>query len=154
VRSLLADESGRSWLGGLAALSLAVPVGAESTLLLQATSDLEALGLRVERIEHVTTTIAVLLRRSDHEAAVAAPLSEQLVDAYVRAATEATEASDAADRARRDEALALAQPRADTGGGLLRIVVPRGERGRWARAVRHPVIATRWALGRVKRRLA
>ena len=154
VRALLADESGRAWLGGLSDLSLALPVGEDTGLFLQATADLEALGLRVEHVEHVTTTIAVLLRPAQHDVEVAAPLSERLADAYVRAAAEANLATDAADRARRDEALALAQLRAnierDAARGS-RFGGPRRKRGRWARAVRHPVIATRRVLGRVKR---
>ena len=153
VRVLLADESGRSWLRGLADLSLALPVGGETALLLQAAADLEAIGLRVEQVEHVTTTISVLLRPSGHEPVAAEPLSELLADAYVRAAAEANEASGAADRARRDEALALAQLRANT-AGRFRFGVPRRKRGRWARAVRHPVIAARRVLGRVKRLVA
>ena len=38
-----------------------LPVGEEPALLLQTTADLEELGLRVDHVEHVTTTIAVLL---------------------------------------------------------------------------------------------
>lgn len=154
VRALLADEDGRSWLRCLGDLSLALPVGEESALLLQATADLEGLGLRVEHVEHVTTTIAVLLRRAESDAEVGAPLSERLAEAYVRAAAEANLATDAADRARRDEALALAQLRANIerdAARMSRSGGPRRKRGRWARAVRHPVIATRRVLGRVKR---
>lgn len=161
VRALLADESGRSWLAALSALSVGLTVGEESGLLLEATTGLEALGLGVEHIEHVTTTVAVLFRplaqeAGAHEAGADQPLTERLADAYVRAAAEANLASDAADRARRDEALALAQLRANIKrdpSQAGRLGAPRRPRGRWARAVRHPGIATRRVLGRIKRLL-
>ena len=156
VRALLADQSGRSWLAGLSALSVGLPVGEESGLLLQATTDLEALGLRVEHIEHVTTTIAVLSRPSAQEAGADEPLTERLADAYVRAAAEANLASDAADRARRDEALALAQLRATIKrdpSQAGRLGTPRRPRGRWARAVRHPGHRDPPVIGRIERLL-
>ena len=77
----------------------------------------------------------------------------------MRAAAEATSAADDADRARRNEALALAQLRAnDRDATAARDVtrvpaVPPTQAGRWARAVRHPNTATRRVLGRVKRLL-
>jgi hypothetical protein len=157
VRALLADEPGRSWLGQVSDLSLALPVGEPPALLLQAATDLESLGLCAEHVEHVTATIAVFLRRFAGEAVDAQPLSEQLAEAFARAAAEATAAADSADRARRDEALALAQLRANIERDASRTFRSRGGRkrlrSRWRRAMRHPLIAARRILGEIRRRL-
>jgi hypothetical protein len=158
VCALLADEPGRSWLGRLGELSLALTIGERPAMLLQAATDLESLGLRVEHVDHFGTTIAVLLRPFAGEAVNAQPLCEQLVEMLVRALAEAYEAADSADTTLRDQALALARPPVNikrtatpsprSGGGSKRRPSSRSRR-----AMRHPLITTRRVLGRIKRRM-
>jgi len=157
VCALLAHEPGRCWLGQLGELSLALTIGQRPALLLQAATELESLRLRAEHVDHIGTTIAVLLRPFAGEAVSAQPLCEQLVEMLVRALAEAYEAADSADTALRDQALALARlpvnikrdatPSPRSGSGRKR------PRSRWRRAMRHPLIAARRVLGRIKRRV-
>ena len=167
VRALLADESGRSWLAAVDELSLALPDGEESALLVPTTTALEPLGLRAKHVEHITSTIVVLLTRSTDSAA--SPLADLVVDALVRAASEAASSADEADRAQRSEALALSKLRAaidretarverdashvDGSSAGVAVPVARRKQGRWARALRDPKTAARRVLGKLKRRL-
>jgi hypothetical protein len=144
-------------LGQLGELSLALTIGERPAVLLQAATDLESLGLRAEHVDHIDTTIAVLLRPFAGEAVNAQPLCELLVEMLVRALAEAYQAADSADRALRDQALALARRRMNikrdatpsprSGGGRKRTG------SRWRRAMRHPLIAARRVLGRIQRRM-